>query len=153
MALCTRAVNTVSKLVKTMVTSLIILVSIGIIAIVFVFYVNNDNDRGKAQSIDEIVEYSYETPEITTDLQDGSFVRIQFQVLTDGKSAKKEVVKREFQLKNILIKELAKMNADDFKADLGELEDDIQSKLNEVMTEGNITDGYTTNSFTIINTY
>jgi len=45
------------------------------------------------------------------------------------------------------------MNADDFKADLGELEDDIQSKLNEVMTEGNITDGYTTNSFTIINTY
>ena len=140
-----RAVKTLSKLVKTMVTSLIILVSIGIGAVVVVFYVNNDTDKGKAQSIDEIVEYSYETPEITTDLQDGTFVRIQFQVLTDGKNAKKEVVKREFQLKNILIKELAKMNEDDFKAGLGELEGDIQSKLNEVMTEGNITDVYTTN--------
>jgi len=145
MDLCMRAVKTLSKLVKTMVTSLIILVSIGIGAVVVVFYVNNDTDKGKAQSIDEIVEYSYETPEITTDLQDGTFVRIQFQVLTDGKNAKKEVVKREFQLKNILIKELAKMNEDDFKAGLGELEGDIQSKLNEVMTEGNITDVYTTN--------
>src|SRR5690625_1312109 len=97
MDLCMRAVKTLSKLVKTMVTSLIILVSIGIGAVVVVFYVNNDTDKGKAQSIDEIVEYSYETPEITTDLQDGTFVRIQFQVLTDGKNAKKEVVKREFQ--------------------------------------------------------
>src|SRR5699024_6257614 len=139
-----RAVKALSKLAKTMVTSLSILVSIGIVAIVVVFYVNNDTDKGKAQSIDEIVEYSYETPEITTDLQDGTFVRIQFQVLTDGESAKKEVVKREFQLKNILIKELAKMNEDDFKSGLGKLEDDIQSKLNEVMTEGNITDVYTT---------
>ena len=145
MDLCTRAAKTLSKLLKIMITTLIILVSIGIVAVVVLFYVDTDNDKGKAQSIDEVVEYSYETPEITTDLQDGTFVRIQFQVLTDGKNAKKEVVKREFQLKNIIIKELAKMNEDDFKAGLGELEDDIQSKLNEVMTEGNITDVYTTN--------
>src|SRR5690625_4756991 len=140
MDLCTRAVKTLSKLLKIMITTLIILVSIGIVAVVVLFYVDTDNDKGKAQSIDEVVEYSYETPEITTDLQDGTFVRIQFQVLTDGKNAKKE-----FQFKNIIIKELAKMNEDDFKAGLGELEDDIQSKLNEVMTEGNITDVYTTN--------
>src|SRR5699024_2986767 len=95
-----------SRMVKTMITSLVILVSIGIIAIVFMLYVNKDNDKWKAQYIDEIVKYYYDTTEITIDLQDDSFVRIQFQVLKDGKSAKKEVVKREFQLKNILIKEL-----------------------------------------------
>lgn len=138
-----KVVKTLSKFVKTMVTSLVVLVSVGIIAVVVIFYVNND--KGVAQSIDEVVEYSYETPEITTDLQDGTFVRIQFQVLTDGKKAKNEVAKREFQLKNILIKELAKMNIDDFKAGLGDLEENIESKLNEVMIEGNITDVYTIN--------
>lgn len=129
-------------MVKTMVTSLVILVMVGVVAIVIVL--NVTGDKGEAQSIDKVVEHSYETPEITTDLEDGSFVRIQFQILTDGKGAQKEVTKREFQLKNILIKELAKMNEADFKSGLTELEDDVQLKLNEIMTEGNITDVYTT---------
>lgn len=132
-----------SGLVKTMVTSLVIIILGGVIALVVVLNESGDNKNDGAKSIDEIVENSYQTSDITTDLHDGSFVRIQFQIVTDGKKAREEVEKREFQLKNILIKELSEMNTEDFQSDLGDLEEIIKLKLNEVMTDGKITKVYT----------
>lgn len=126
-----------------MVTSLVILLIASTIALVLVLYFTSNESTGEALSIDEIAKYSYKTPEITTDLDDGSFVRIQFQIITDGKKAHEEVTKREFQIKNILIKELAIMDEESFKTGLTELESTLQTKLNELMTEGNITDVYT----------
>ncbi|MFC4557124.1 flagellar basal body-associated protein FliL [Virgibacillus kekensis] len=135
----------ISKLGKTMATSLIVLLLLGVVALVIVLNVTGEKANGSAQSLDEIIENSYQTSDITTDLQDGSFVRIQFQIITDSKDAKEEVKMREFQLKNILIKELAKMNEEDFKTGLSNLEDSIKLKLNQVMSEGKITDVYTIN--------
>lgn len=132
-----------SGMVKTMVTTLVGLLLGGAIALVIVLNVSGDDKNGDAQTIDEIVEYSYQTSEVTTDLQDGSFVRIQFQIVTDSKDAKEEIAKREFQIKNILIKEMTTMKAEDFKSGLGNLEDVIQLKLNKVMTDGKVTDVYT----------
>ncbi|RFA37715.1 flagellar basal body-associated protein FliL [Virgibacillus dokdonensis] len=132
-----------NKLVKTMLTSLTVILIIGISAFVVVQYVNSDEQSGKTSSIDKMEEYSYETPEITTDLKDGSFVRIQFQIITDGKDAKKEIEKRDFQIKNILIKELATLEEKDFQSGLDDLEKHVKTKLNEVMTTGKITDVYT----------
>nr|WP_202395671.1 flagellar basal body-associated protein FliL [Virgibacillus halodenitrificans] len=120
-----------------------ILLIVAIAALIVVLNISGDKDEGKAESIDKIVEYAYETPEITTDLEDGSFVRIQFQILTDGKDAKEEISKRDFQLKNILIKELATMNEEKFKTGLTDLEAEMKTKLNAVMTEGKITNVYT----------
>ncbi|WP_042223764.1 flagellar basal body-associated protein FliL [Oceanobacillus manasiensis] len=134
-----------SKLVKVMLSSIVILI-VGAAAVFLVIVnFNKDENEGKAKTIDDIVEHSYESPEITTDLEDGSFVRIQFQIVTDSKAAKEEISKRDFQLKNILIKELAVLNEEDFKAGLSDLEGTVQSKLNEVMTDGKITDVYTIN--------
>lgn len=126
-----------------MLTSLTVILIIGISAFVVVQYVNSDEQSGKTSSIDKMEEYSYETPEITTDLKDGSFVRIQFQIITDGKDAKEEIEKRDFQIKNILIKELATLEEKDFQSGLNDLEKHIKTKLNEVMTTGKITDVYT----------
>ncbi|WP_067729397.1 flagellar basal body-associated protein FliL [Oceanobacillus damuensis] len=134
-----------SKSVKTMITSLVILLIGAIAALVVVLNVAGQNNEGEAQNIDDIVEYSYESPEVTTDLEDGTFVRIQFQIVTDGKKAKEEIGKRDFQLKNILIKELATKSEEDFKSGLGELEQVVMTKLNELMTEGQITEVYTIN--------
>lgn len=136
-----KQVGKMSKLMKAMITSLVVLLLGGTVALVIVL--NVQSDKSEAKTIDKIVEQSYETPEITTDLEDGSFVRIQFQILTDSKDAKDEISKRDFQLKNILIKELAKMNEEDFKGGLTELEAVIQKELNEVMTQGEITKVYT----------
>src|SRR5699024_744482 len=102
-----RLVKIVSKLIETMLISVISIVVISGIIVVIVLNLPGKNDKTEAQTIDDIVEYSYETPDITTDLKDGSFVRIQFQITTDGKKAKEEISKRDFQIKNALIKEMA----------------------------------------------
>lgn len=119
-------------------TSLLILILGVATAFVIITKVQGD-------PIDDLVKYSYETPEITTDLQDGSYVRIQFQIVTDGKKAKNEISKRDFQLKNILIKELAHLSEEEFTTDLESLEKIVREKLNELMTEGKVIDVYTIN--------
>ncbi|WP_368654822.1 flagellar basal body-associated protein FliL [Ornithinibacillus sp. 4-3] len=134
-----------SKMVKMMITSLVIILALGAATILFILNLNNKDDKSSAETLDEMVKYAYESPEITTDLLDGSFVRIQFQIITDGKAAQEEISKRDFQLKNILIKELAKLDEEDFKTALGELEEKIKDRLNELMTEGKIIDVYTIN--------
>lgn len=131
-----------SKLMKTMVTSLIILTLGGAIVLVVLLNMDDKNDNGD-QTVDEMIRYSYETPEITTDLEDGSFVRIQFQIVADGRKAREEISKRDFQLQNILIKELAQMDEEHFKEGLDELEDRLSDHLNELMTTGTITEVYT----------
>ncbi|WP_164215467.1 flagellar basal body-associated protein FliL [Virgibacillus sp. YIM 98842] len=130
-----------SRLVKTFITSLIIILLGGIAVLALLLYGEEKAATGK--TIDDMVEHSYETPEITTDLSDGSYVRIQFQVITDDKTAMEEISKRDFQLKNILIKELAVMNEENFRTGLSDLEGAVKSKLNELMTDGKVTDVYT----------
>lgn len=132
-----------NSLLKTMIISLTIIIIAGIAGVIVFLNFTGESTKGEPLSIDEINEYSYETPEVTTDLKDGKFVRIQFRIVADGKKALKEVEKREFQIKNILIKELAVMTEDDFKTGLTDLETTMQSKLNDVMTDGAITDVYT----------
>jgi flagellar protein FliL len=138
-------VKEMSKLVKTMLTSLAMLLIVAIASFVVVINVTDANNQSGELDIDEIVDYSYQSPEITTDLSDGHFVRVQFQILTNNKEAKEEIEKRDFQLKNILIKELATKTEKDFKSDLTDLELQIKNNLNEVMTEGEIIDVYTIN--------
>lgn len=127
-----------NKLLKITLTSLIIIVLAGIIAYVVLL-------NFKADPLEDLVKYSYQTPEITTDIQDGGFVMIQFQVVTDGKKGLNEVSKREFQLKNILIKELVKLDEEKFTTNLSELEIIVKDKLNELMTDGEVIDVYTIN--------
>lgn len=128
-----------------MVILLIVLLLGGTTGTIIVMNLTGKDDNTAKASIDDILEYSYETSEITTDLSDGSFVKIQFQVITDSKSARKEIEKREFQIKNILIKELAPMNQESFKKGLSDIEDRVKNKLNEVMIDGKVTDVYTIN--------
>src|SRR5699024_1989992 len=136
-------VKIMSKLIKTMLVSLFSIIILSVATFVIIVNLPGNSEKTGAETIDDVIEYSYETSDITTDLKDGSFVRIEFQIITDGKKAKEEVEKRDFQIKNILIKELAKMDEDAFKTGLDGLEESLQESLNEVMTEGKITDVYT----------
>lgn len=133
------------KWVKTTMISLTVIIFIGMGAALLYFILPLDKKDADGQTIEEMNEYSYVTPEVTTDLQDNSLVRIEFRVITDGKDALKEIEQREFQVQNVLIKELSLMSEDDFSTGLEELELTIMNRLNEVMESGKITDVYTTN--------
>lgn len=131
------------KAIKIMLSILISLVILGIIALVIVLNIKSDSNADGTRDIDEIIESSFETEEITTDLKDDRFVRIQFRIVTDSNKAKKELQKRDFQLKNILIKELSQMEEEDFKTGITNLENAIKLKLNQLMNDGKVTEVYT----------
>jgi len=127
-----------------------ILLILGTVFIIFIagigvtiyFFLIEDNDDPR--SIDHMNKYSYETAELTTDLNDGKFVRVQFLMITDGKKGLKEIEKRSFQIKNTVIKEISLMEEEDFKSGINEVEKTIKTELNKLMTDGEITDVYTT---------
>ncbi|CEI84292.1 hypothetical protein J18TS1_14870 [Oceanobacillus oncorhynchi subsp. incaldanensis] len=132
-----------SKIVKIAMTSIITLL-VGVVAtLIIVIYVNEPEETSGEQSIDDMVSHSYETPEVTTDIKDDRYVQVQFQVITDDNKAVEELEKRGFQITNLLIKELAVMEVDDFQTGLDELEDTLKTDLNEMMTEGTVTEVYT----------
>lgn len=130
---------------KTLLISMSIIIILGIVVFFYLFNDINAAENDDEQTIEDMNKFSYETPEMTTDLKNGAFVRIQFLVVTDGKKAAVEIEEREFQIQNMLIKELAVMSESDFREGLSNLESSLQDELNEVMTEGKITDVYTIN--------
>ncbi|KAA0547930.1 flagellar basal body-associated protein FliL [Bacillus sp. BGMRC 2118] len=136
-----------NKLLMTMLIVIVTIILIGAVAVVLIMKFNDSGEEEvKEPTIDEIVEYSVDVPEITTNLLDGEFVKIQFKVQTENVKAKDELAKREFQTKNIIIQELSEMTSEQFKGKEGitNLENVIKTELNELMHEGKVVRVYTT---------
>lgn len=130
-----------SKPFKILIISLLIIAISGMVAIVFILLDDGDNPD-RELTIDEQIEFSFTTEQINLDLKNNNFAQLQFNIITDGQSAREEVEKRQFQFKNLLIKESVALTATDLQSDLDELEDNLKEKMNELMTEGEITDIY-----------
>ncbi len=129
---------------------IIILIVITLIGVVAFFVITNFTKGGADETqptIDEILEQSVDIEEMTTNLIDGSYVVIQLKIQTDNKKAKEELEKRNFQIKNILIQELASMKSDQFKSKEGliEVEDILKVRMNEILQEGTVQRVYITN--------
>jgi len=130
---------------------LIMLVAISLLGVLVVVVINKMNDTGVANrepSIDEIVEASVEIPEITTNLAGNDYIKISFTIQTDGKKAKEELEKRNFQAKNIIITELSEVKTSELagKAGKEKLQEVIKKELNELMQEGQVEQVYITSS-------
>jgi flagellar FliL protein len=105
-----------------------------------------NEDEHKEPSIEEVVEASVDIPEITTNLSSGNIVRLSFKIETDSKKAKKELEQREFQIRDIIISELANMTAAqlDGKEGMDKLKETVKQKSNGLMQEGKVNKVYTT---------
>ncbi|MCM3160509.1 flagellar basal body-associated protein FliL [Metabacillus litoralis] len=135
---------------KKLLTIMLVIISsitlIGVTALVVVTKFLGDEDEHKAPPIKEVVEASVDIPEITTNLSSGNIVRLSFKIETDSKKAKEELTQREFQVRDIIISELANMNADqlDGAEGMNKLKETITVKVNELMQEGKVNKVYTT---------
>ena len=134
-----------NKLLTIMLIILVTITLVGVIVVVFL----TQFDKGSATTeptIDEIVESSVDIPEITTNLTDGSFVRISLKVQASDKKAGEELLKRDFQVKNIVIQELSEMEKESLKGKQGKVafENAIKSQVNELMQDGEVTQVYIT---------
>lgn len=134
-----------NKLLTMLLIILVVITLIGVVAFVLFTQFNKEAEP-EEPSIDEILVASVDVPEITTNLADNKFVRISFKIQTSGEEAAAELLKREFQTKNLIITELSEMTEEDLRGKPGKvmLERAIRTQLNELMQEGEVEQVYIT---------
>ena len=134
-----------NKLVNIMVVLLLAIALVGTVTVIIINKVNVKATNGEP-SIDEIIKYSSEIPEITTNLKNGDFIKISYTIQTSNKKAKEELDKRDFQVKNLIIQQLAQMDSEQLKQkdSITILEKTLKDKLNGIMQDGKVEKVYTT---------
>lgn len=135
-----------NRLVNIMLIILISISLIGAAALVLINYYFSAPEPGAEPTIDEIIENSWETDEITTNLEDNHLLKTQFRIHVDSGKAKDELEKRDFQVNSLIIHQLAGMSSADIRNQEGieELESILRLKMNEIMQEGKVIRIYTT---------
>lgn len=137
---------------KMMMISIIILVTILLLGVVGYVVITklggNDNETATTNepTIDEIIVSSVDVPELTTNLMDNNFVRMSLKIQTNSEDAAAELLKREFQTKNIVIQTLSEMKAEDLEGKTGKIDfqNTIKVQLNELMQDGEVQKVYIT---------
>lgn len=133
-----------NKLVNIMMIILIALTLIGALALVLYTQFFQETEPEGDPTIDQVIERSVETEEITTNLLSNHIVRSQFVIQLENDQTKEEFEKRSFQVENIIIQELSDMRDVDFQGSEGiqELESRIRNRVNEIMQEGTVIQVY-----------
>ena len=135
---------------KLLLVTLIILVTITLVGgILWVLFtqLNQDSDKSQQEpTIDEILVASVDIPEITTNLADKKYVKLQLKIQTSGEDAAAELAKRDFQVKNLIIQELSEMSQEDLGGKDGKqsFQRTIKSQINELMDKGEVQQVYIT---------
>lgn len=133
-----------NKLLTIMLIMLVTITLIGVIVVVILTQLDKGSTSGP--TIDEIVESKVDIPEITTNLADGSFVKVSVTLQASDKKSGEELLKRDFQVKNILIQELSEMESEALEGKQGKVtfQNAIKSQINELMQTGEVTQVYIT---------
>ncbi|MFO1445915.1 flagellar basal body-associated protein FliL [Bacillus sp. Bva_UNVM-123] len=136
-----------NKLITIMIILLVAITLVGTILIVVLKQLNENTGNGQP-SIDQILESSVDVEQVTTNLASNDFIRISFKIQTNSKKAKKELEKREFQVKDVVIQELSEMKANEIQGKDGQakIKEALKLKLNSLMQNGQVVEVYITES-------
>ncbi|PJH94409.1 flagellar basal body-associated protein FliL [Bacillus sp. SN1] len=132
---------------KLMIILLIILIIIGALGAAAYFVLGGKSEKNEAKkSIDEIVASSVDVEEITTNLKSDNIIRLAIKLETDSDKSKKELEKRDFQVKDAVISLLADTNADEIEGDKGKetFKKELKDKINSYLQEGKVEKVYIT---------
>ncbi|MFP3884887.1 flagellar basal body-associated protein FliL [Priestia filamentosa] len=112
----------------------------------FLFEKEGKAEEVKEPSIDEIVEASVNIDDVTTNLSSENYIKMSFTLQTNSKEAKEELTKREFQVRDLMIKQLSNMKVEQFqgKEGISTLEQMLKEEINSLMQEGKVVKIYTT---------
>lgn len=133
-----------NRLANILLIILLTLTIIGLAAFILYSQVLNGEEENGEPPIDKILDLTVETDEITTNLFSNNIIRANFVIQVDNRKAKKELDKRSFQLRNIIIEELNDRSEADFKGShkIDELEEQIGIRINEILQEGYVVEVY-----------
>ncbi len=114
--------------------------------IIYFFILGNDGEKNAEKSIDDIISLSVDVKDVTTNLGSGDIIQISIKIQADGKKAKQELEKRNFQVNNVLIKHLSSLEVKDLASSEGKsnLENDLKDQFNELLSEGQVEKVYIT---------
>jgi flagellar FliL protein len=135
-----------NKTMTIVIIALVVVILIGVVITVALMMRGGDDKEKKETriepSIEDILLASVDVEEITTNLSDKKFVRLTLKIQTSSEEAAAELTQRDFQTKNILIKELSEMSSKDLEGKEGKLllENTLKTQLNELMRIGEITE-------------
>ncbi|KAB2494690.1 flagellar basal body-associated protein FliL [Priestia endophytica] len=112
----------------------------------FLFKKEGKAEEVKEPSIDEVVESSVNMDDVTTNLSSENYIKMSFTLQTNSKEAKEELTKREFQVRDLMIKQLSNMKVEQFrgKEGISSLEQMLKEEINSLMQEGKVVKIYTT---------
>lgn len=133
-----------NRLVNIMLIVLIALTLIGAIALVLYTQFFEEETADAEPTIDEVIERSVETEEITTNLQSNQVIRSQFVIELNNTDARNELEKRDFQVEDILINELSDMGSDELDGQEGrnEMKKSVMNEMNQLLQEGYVNEIY-----------
>ncbi|MDO3659418.1 flagellar basal body-associated protein FliL [Bacillus sp. C28GYM-DRY-1] len=133
---------------KLMIILLIILIVIGALGAAAYFVLGGKpGEKSEAKkSIDEIVASTVEIEEITTNLKSDNIIRLAIKLETDSDKSKEELEKRDFQVKDAVISQLADTKANEIEGDKGKeaFKKELKEKLNSYLQEGKVEKVYIT---------
>ncbi|MBS4172525.1 flagellar basal body-associated protein FliL [Bacillus sp. FJAT-49736] len=134
-----------NKMLTTMMIILLVILLAGAVAIIVIYKLDHSS-ANKAPSIDEVVKQSVDVPEITTNLKSNNFIKISFKLETNSTKAQKELAKRDFQVKNIIIDQLSELSPNDLQGQSGKdkLRMDLKDAISKIMQDGKVVNVYIT---------
>lgn len=140
-----------NKLLNMSVILLIAITLLGIVALVLYKYVlipqdtNNQNALNNP-SIEEMVEMSVSTGELTTNLADNRYAVMDFTIVLNNEDAKEEVEMGLFLVKREIIGVLSSLTSEDLTGEEGvnAMEARIISRVNNILQEGEVVKVVTT---------
>lgn len=96
-----------------------------------------------AEELDKLL---VETNEMSTNLADQSYVKIQFKIQSNNKEGKHELEKRLFQVNNLIIYEISSKKTEELSGQKGliSLENKLKTEINKIMQDGKVVRVYTT---------
>lgn len=128
-----------------MLTTIITLTIVGIVAIILLIYVDFDESSDSEPTISDMAESSFVTDEITTDLADGQFIRVQFRIVTDNQDTSEQLKSGDhFVINDAIIEELTVLEGSDFRNELTSVREDVKGAINDRLDEGEVTDVFIT---------
>ncbi|GEL06664.1 flagellar basal body-associated protein FliL [Salisediminibacterium halotolerans] len=133
-----------NRLVNIMLIVLIALTLIGAVALVLYTQFFDEGTADGEPTIDEVIERSVETDEITTNLQSNQVIRSQFVIELNDKGARNELEKRDFQVEDIIINELSELGSSDVDGQKGreEMKRSVMNEMNQLLQEGYVEEIY-----------
>ena len=135
-----------NKLISKMIIIMLSLTLIGSIAVIVTLKYTGQAGTEKGPSIDDVIKASVDVTDIKTNLKSNNYISISFKIQMDSKKAAAELQKRDFQVRDIIIKRLSDMSAQDFEGTQGlsTLETDIAKQIDQLMENGHVVKIYTT---------